>query len=177
MVLQVARALEVAHEHGIVHRNITPRNVLMRASDGLVKLGDLMLAKSLEGSQADVITRPGELVGQLLYMSPEQTSRETIVDHRSDIYNLGAMAYALLTGHPPFEGHSPLEIIMKIQRDPPPMPTKFHLSIPPLFEGVVLQMLAKRPDDRYRTPTHLITDLQRVAKYVGAEELLTTPGA
>ena len=114
-------------------------------------------------------------MGQLQYMSPEQTGRETVVDHRSDIYNLGAMAYALLTGHPPFEGHSPLEIIMKIQRDPPEKPTKFHLSIPPLFEGVVLQMLTKRPDDPYRTPTHLITDLQRVAKYLGAEEMLLSP--
>ena len=167
VALHVARALEAAAEHKIVHRNITPQNIMIRTEDRVVKLGDLMLAKALEGTQAEKITRAGELVGQLEYLSPEETASNSHIDTRSDIYHLGAAVYAVLTGRPPFEGRSPVETIMKIQTEEPEKPTKFHLSIPPMLEGVILRMLAKRPEDRYATPTHLVKDLERVGKFQG----------
>ncbi len=167
MAVHVARAAQVAQQHGIIHRNITPRNILIRSSDRVAKLGDLVLAKAMEGTRQEQITRPGELVGQLEYLSPEQTTGARPPDARSDLYCLGAALYAVLTGRPPFEGRTPVETILKIQTEEPVKPTKYHLSIPPLLEGVVLRMLAKRPDDRPQTAAKLLKDLDKVAKYQG----------
>ncbi|MGE3315526.1 MAG: protein kinase [Planctomycetaceae bacterium] len=167
----IAQALAVANEHKIVHRNITPHNILIRGKDKVTKLGDLMLAKALEGSMAESITRPGELVGELPYMSPEQTTGQTDIDCRSDIYNLGATIYRLVTGRVPFEGRNAAETIRKIQTDEPEKPTRYQLSIHPLFEGVILQMIARNRDLRYATPEALILDLKRVAKFHGMKEL------
>ncbi len=167
----IAKALQVAHEHSIVHRNITPQNILIRKSDKVAKLGDLMLAKALEGSMAESITRPGELVGELPYMSPEQTTGQTDIDGRSDIYNLGATIYRLVTGRVPFEGRNAAETIRKIQHDEPERPTKFQLSVPPLFEGVILQMIARNRDLRFADATALLKDLARVAKFQGMTNL------
>lgn len=167
VAIHVARALELAHEHKIVHRNITPQNILIREQDKTVKLGDLMLAKALEGTQAATITKPGELIGELAYMAPEQTTGDLNADCRSDIYSLGATVYRLVAGRPPVEGRNPAETIVKIQNEEPAKPTKYQLSIPPLFEGVILKMLAKSPGERFQTPTQLIADLDRVARYQG----------
>jgi serine/threonine-protein kinase len=167
IAVQIARALAVAEEHQIVHRNVTPRNILIRESDKVAKLGDLVLVKALEGVHAVQVTKPGELVGELPYMSPEQTTGDGNLDCRSDLYGLGATLYAVLTGRPPLEGRNPAETIFKIQTQKPDRPTKYHLSIPPLFEGLILRLLAKRPEDRYQTATNLLSDLHRVAKYQG----------
>jgi serine/threonine protein kinase len=168
VAIHIARALEYAEQHQVIHRNIKPENILVRSSDKLTKLGDLMLAKALEGTQAEQITRPGELVGDVAYMSPERTRGGTAaVDTRSDIYCLGATVYALLTGRPPFEGGSLPETIMKIRQADPVKPKKFQLSIPDLFEGIVLQMLAKRPEDRFQTAATLLAELERAAKFQG----------
>src|ERR1700736_4497671 len=89
-----------------IHRNLSPHNILVRRIDGLPKLGDLMLAKALEGVLARQITRPGELLGDVRYMSPERTRESAGVDGRSDIYSLGAVVYTVLTGRPPVAGRS-----------------------------------------------------------------------
>jgi serine/threonine protein kinase len=168
VAVHVARALDFAQGHKVIHRNIKPTNIVVQHSDKLAKLGDLMLAKALEGSRAEQITRSGELVGDLAYMAPERTRGATaVVDGRSDIYSLGATAYALLTGRPPFDAGSLPETIMQIRQEEPVSPKKFQLSIPDLFEGTVLKMLAKRPDDRFQTPAELLAELERVAKYQG----------
>jgi serine/threonine protein kinase len=163
----VARALDAAHEQHIIHRNVSPQNILIRKGDNVAKLGDLMLAKALEGVMAKQVTRPGELVGNLAYMSPERTRDDMGIDTRSDIYGLGATVYALLTGRPPFEGTSLVDTISKIRTAEPVKPKKFQLSIPDLFQDIVLKMIAKRPEDRYQTPSELIHDLERVAKFNG----------
>jgi serine/threonine-protein kinase len=163
----IGQALAVAEEHRIVHRNVTPQNILIRASDKVAKLGDLILAKAMEGIHAVQVTRPGELVGELAYMSPEQTAGDKGVDCRSDLYGLGATLYAVLTGRPPLEGRNRADMILKIQTQPPEKPTKYHLAISPMFEGVILRLLAKRPDDRYQTAKDLLADLARVAKFQG----------
>jgi serine/threonine protein kinase len=168
VAVHVARALAYADEHQIIHRNIKPSNILIQHGDKQTKLGDLMLAKALEGTLAEQITRPGELVGDVAYMSPERTRGSAgCVDTRSDIYSLGATVYALLTGRPPFDGGSLPETIMKIRQAEPVKPKQFQLSVPDLFEGTVLKMLAKRPDDRFQTAKALASELERVAKFQG----------
>ena len=160
----VARALEYAHANHIIHRNITPQNVLVTPE--ITKLGDLMLAKAQEGSLAQQITKPGELLGDVRFMSPERTGSSIAeIDGRSDIYSLGALTYNLLAGRPPFEGGNLVETITKIRQAEPVKPKKYQLAIPGLFQDVVMKMLAKRPADRYQTATALLKDLKRVAKF------------
>jgi serine/threonine protein kinase len=169
VAVHIARALDAAYEHKIIHRNITPKNILQRRSDKLTKLGDLMLAKALEGTLARQVTQPGQLIGDVAYMSPERTRSQTEVDGRSDIYGLGATVYALLTGRPPFEGDSLPEVIAKIRQDEPAKPKEYQLGIPELFEDLVLRMLAKRPEDRHQAPRELIKDLMRIGRYQGVD--------
>jgi len=164
----IARALAYAAEHSIIHRNIKPANILVTHADKTAKLGDLMLAKALEGTQAEQITRPGELVGDIAYMSPERTRGTSApIDGRSDIYSLGATIYALLTGRPPFDAGSLAETIQQIRNTDPVPPKKYQLAIPDLFEGAVKKMLAKRPGDRFQDASELQTELERIAKYQG----------
>jgi serine/threonine protein kinase len=126
-----------------------------------------MLAKALEGTQARQVTSPGQLVGDVAYMSPERTRDQATVDHRSDIYGLGATVYALLAGRAPFKANSLAELIRKIRDELPTPPKKYQLSIPDLFQDIVLKMLAKDPDDRFQKPAEFLKELQAVAKYQG----------
>jgi serine/threonine protein kinase len=167
VAVHVARALAYAHEQHIVHRNVTPKNILLDAPTKTVKLGDLIKAKAMEGVLAQQITKPGELVGDLRYMSPERTRGTTTVDVRSDLYGLGATTYALLAGRPPLQGATLVETIAKIRNEEPVKPTKYQLSIPSAFEGIVLKLLAKRPEDRYPGAAELVKELERVGKFNG----------
>jgi serine/threonine-protein kinase len=166
--IHIGRALDFAHRQHIIHRNVAPANILIQNSDKTAKLGDLMLAKALEGAMAQQITRPGEILGEVRYMSPERThGGSTDVDHRSDLYSLGATIFALLTGRPPFSADSLVETILKIRQETPEKPKKFQLSIPDLFEGAVLKLLAKRPDFRFQSAAELVVVLEKVAKFQG----------
>ena len=164
--LHLARALAYLGEHQIVHRNISPQSILFCRPSGIVKLSDLVLAKSLEDQAAAAVTTAGEIVGSLPYCSPEQVSGGTI-DVRSDLYNLGATIYALLTGRPPCEGTDIVQTLHKIRTETPRRPTETHLSVPQLYEGIVLKLLAKRPEDRFKDAAHLVKELQRAAAYLG----------
>jgi serine/threonine protein kinase len=168
VAVHVGRALEYAHGENILHRNVAPQNILMRNSDKVAMLGDLMLAKALEGTLAQQITRPGELVGDVGYMSPERTRGTADVDGRSDLYGLGATVYALMTGRPPFTGGSLPELITKIRSAEPDKPQKYHMAIPALFQGTVMKLLAKRPEERFQTAKDLLTELERVGRFTGA---------
>jgi len=165
VAVHIGRALEEAYRHQVIHRNITPANILIREKDQLAKLGDLMLAKALEGTLARPVTRPGQLVGDIVYMPPERTRVNAPVDCRADIYSLGATLYALLTGRPPFEGDSLPHVIANIRNEQPVKPKTYQLSVSDMFQDVVMQMLAKRPEDRYENPSLLLKDLQRVALF------------
>ncbi len=167
VAVHIGRALDFAHQQQIIHRNVAPANILIRHEDKVAKLGDLMLAKALEGTLAEQITRPGEIVGDVQYMSPERTRGTSDIDGRSDIYSLGATVYALLTGRPPCVGGTLVETITKIRQTAPEKPRKYQMGIPSQFEDVVLKMLEKRPEDRYQTAQALLTDLERVAKFQG----------
>jgi serine/threonine protein kinase len=167
VAVHVGRALDFAHRQQIIHRNVTPMNIIVQASTRMAKLGDLMLAKALEGVLAKQITRPGELLGDLRYMAPERTYGAGNVDGRSDIFGLGATVYALLTGRPPFEGPTPGETLTKLRHGDLVRPKKYQLAIPDLFEGIVLKTLARRPEDRYATADSLVADLDKVARFQG----------
>jgi serine/threonine protein kinase len=166
VAVHVARALQYAHGRSIIHRNVTPSNILLRTADKTAMLGDLMLAKALEGSLAQQVTRPGELVGDIGYMSPERTrGGGSEIDGRSDIYGLGATVYALIAGRPPFTGGTLPELVLKIRNAEPEKPKKYQMAIPDLFQGTVLKMIAKRPEERFQTASDLLTDLDRVGKF------------
>jgi serine/threonine protein kinase len=167
VAVHVGRALSYAHAHQIVHRNVTPRNIMLQATDKVVKLGDLMLAKALDGVLANPITRPGQLVGDVTYMSPERTRGPAHTDGRSDQYGLGATLYALLTGRPPFAGDTLTEIITRIRQTEPVKPRKYQMSIPPAFETAVLKMLAKKPEERYADADQLVADVERIGTAQG----------
>ena len=166
--LQVARALEYAHAHGVVHRNVTPSNILERASDKVVKLGDLMLAKATEGALAQPLTKPGELLGNVDYMSPERVAGGgQPLDGRSDLFGLGATCYALLTGRPPFAGNDLLDTLTRIRTAQPVPPGHFQIGLPAAFEGAVMKLLAKRPEDRFPTAGELVHELERIGRFSG----------
>jgi serine/threonine protein kinase len=167
--LHVGRALDYAHAQGIIHRDIAPANILERAEDKSVKLGDLMLAKALEGALAAPVTKPGDVVGDLNYMSPERTrGAGEPVDGRSDLFSLGATCYALLTGKPPFAGRTLVETITRIRTAEPVAPRTFQIGIPSSFEGAILKLLAKLPEDRYPNAGELVKDLERIGRLTGA---------
>jgi serine/threonine protein kinase len=167
VAVHVGRALEYAHGLAILHRNVTPGNILLRGSDKQVKLGDLLLVKALEGSLAQQLTAPGELLGDLGYMAPERTHGSAEVDARADLYGLGATLYALLTGRPPFTAPSRTELVRAIRTEEPEKPEKFQMSIAAPFRDLVLKLLAKRPDDRCQSATDLLRDLERIGKLTG----------
>lgn len=169
VAVHTARGLEAGFKHQIIHRNITSENILMRTADQVVKLGDTMLAKALEGRMARQITLPGQLVGEMTYMSPEATSDSAVEDARSDIYALGVTCYALLSGRPPFEAHSLPAMVDKIRNETPESPKNYQFSINDQFEGCVMRMLAKRPEDRYQSPTALLKDLNQIAAFANID--------
>ena len=165
VAVDVGLALQKGYEQKVVHRNVTPTNILRRKSDEMCLLGDFMLAKALEGTLAQQVTQPGEILGELAYLAPERTQADAEIDTRSDIYGLGATCYALLTGRPPAAGTSMTDIIQSIRNVDPEPPKKFQLSVDDLFQAVVMKMLAKDPGQRFETPAHLVKELLRVGKF------------
>jgi len=162
--VHITRALDVAYDRQIIHRNLTPTNIIRRTQDKMFKLGDFMLAKALEGKYAKQITQPGQLLGDLHYMPPERTSEDLDVDTRSDIYGLGATCYALLTGKPPASGRNIVDVLKSIRNETPESPKKYSLYMNDDFESVIMKMIQKEPDKRYATPRELLADLERIGK-------------
>jgi eukaryotic-like serine/threonine-protein kinase len=165
--VDIASALQTAYEHKVIHRNVTPVNIIRRFADKTCILGDLMLAKALEGNLAVDVTVRGQIVGNLAYLPPESTGGDTPIDCRSDIYGLGSTMYALLTGRPPFHANTSAELIRQIREAIPARPRTFQLSIQEQFEDIVMRMLEKRPESRYESPARLLAELERIGKYNG----------
>lgn len=169
IVLQIAKALEHAHKHGLVHRDIKPDNILLTRT-AVAKLCDLGLALETGKKQQD----RGKSMGTPSYISPEQALGEGEVDIRSDIYSLGVTFFHMLSGNPPFQGSPAVVMTKHINEE---VPDLLELA-PHLKEGtvqIVEKMLEKDPEDRYQTPTELIEDLDRVLagyppKYAGIED-------
>jgi len=165
MGVQVSRALHEASKHNIVHRNLTPANILRRKGDRSCLVGDLMFAKAFEGSMSYQVTGPGQIIGDLPFLPPESTRAEKLLDTRSDIYSLGATLYALMTGRPPVEEGAMIDMIKAVREDIPIRPKEFQLSVDELFQDVVMKMLSKRPEDRYASASDLLRELHRIGTF------------
>src|SRR3954453_8723042 len=167
----VAAALEFAHRHGVIHRDVKPGNVLLTA-DGGVKVTDFGIARA--ANVEENLTQTGAVMGTATYFSPEQ-AQGTTVDGRSDVYSLGVVLYELVTGRPPFAGDNPVTIAYKHVREDPAAPRSRNPAIPVAFENIILQAMAKDPDDRYQTAEDLRADLLRFRQ--GRQVAATPPAA
>jgi serine/threonine-protein kinase len=162
IVRQTALALEHAHAANIVHRDIKPANLLIRR-DGVVKLADLGLARSLDEAADTGITRAGTTVGTVDYMSPEQARDSKSADARSDIYSLGCTWYHLLTGSPPFNEGGMTNKLRAHAVAALPNPQSVNDAIPDELVAVLHRMMAKKAVDRYQNIRELIDDLDELA--------------
>jgi tetratricopeptide (TPR) repeat protein len=156
--IQAAEALEHAHSLGIVHRDVKPANLIV---DGAGKLWvtDFGLARTATDAG---LTMTGDLLGTLRYMSPEQAlAKHGLVDHRTDVYSLGATLYELLAGRPAVEGQDRQEILKRIADEEPRPPRALDGAVPADLETVVLKALAREPAERYATAQELADDLHR----------------
>jgi len=161
-VAGVADALHAAHAQGIVHRDVKPSNLLL-TDDGTLKLVDFGLAY-LEGVEAS-ITRTGQILGTPHYMSPEQaTAKRVRIDHRTDVYSLGATLYEFLTLRLPFTGDSLHEVCTQIATRDPAQPRRINPRIPRDLETVVQKAMEKDRDRRYQTAEEMAADLRRFSE-------------
>jgi len=156
IVKQAAEGLSHAAQKGIIHRDVTPDNIMID-SDGTARITDLGLAKEASADSTGV-TRTGASLGTPYYMSPEQINSARDVDFRSDIYSLGATMYHLVCGHVPYTG-STFEVMTKHVREPLPDPKKHVPDLPDAFTDVVSKMMAKSPQNRYQSYEQLVEDL------------------
>jgi serine/threonine protein kinase len=160
--VQVAEALDHAHQFGIVHRDIKPGN-LMLDGRGNLWVTDFGLAQVQHGEAH--LTLTGDLVGTLRYMSPEQAlAKRVVIDHRADVYSLGVTLYELLTLRPAFGGEDRQELLRQIAFEEPARPRRRERAIPVELETIILKAMEKRPQDRYATAQALADDLDRWLK-------------
>jgi hypothetical protein len=158
MVAEVADALDYAHQNGVVHRDLKPSNLLLSPA-GRLSLTDFGLARVLEQPG---MTLSGEFVGTPAYMSPEQVAVGRIpLDHRTDIYSLGATLYELLTLEPPHTGNSREQVLAQIVQKEPKPPRRIQKRVPVDLETICLKCLEKDPDRRYQSAGELAEDLRR----------------
>ncbi len=159
VMTQLLPAIECAHARGIIHREITPGNVVL-TPDHIVKLTNFTFAKSAADSG---LTQVGAIVGDVEYMSPEQVRGMAALDARSDIYSLGAVFYALLTGKPPFQGPTQFDVMMaQVDQEPVP-PSQANPNVPAALDPLVLRALAKKPENRYQTAGEFLSHLEMAA--------------
>jgi len=149
---QVCPAIQLAHDRGVVHRDVKPANIVahrFETGEVVYKVIDFGLANLREGAaELQRLTTADAFVGTVAYASPEQLQGESI-DGRADLYSLGAVVFELLTGRPPFEGPTMLAVITKHLCDDPPRPSRLNPALPPWIDEVVLRALAKRREDRW----------------------------
>ena len=158
-MMQAAHGLRAAQRGAIVHRDVKPSNLLLN-NDGFLKIADFGLAKPMEGDVG--ITRDDMVVGSPLYMAPEQ-ARQDRVDHRADMYALGASFHHALTGKPPFEGESPLAVLAQHLSSPPPKVRDRLKSVPRELGEIIDRLLAKSPSERFESYDALLEALDNAS--------------
>lgn len=153
--VQVCQALKHAHDHGVIHRDLKPANLLY-TDDELIKLTDFGIARLFGSSQH---TMEGGVLGTADYMSPEQADSRPITA-RTDLYSLGGVFFALLTGRPPFLGKTVLEVLERLRHEEPPLVRRFAPDVPEEFEQIIGELLRKNPVARVATPQILAKRLK-----------------
>jgi hypothetical protein len=170
LALELARAVAGVHSRGLMHRDISPANVVL-SLDGSPRLVDFALATPLPEIRPE-FTHHGEIVGTLAYLAPEQIGRTARpVDQRADLYGLGATLYELATGGPPFGSGDPLRLTHDHLARVPVPPAQVNRAVPAPLSEIILHLLEKELDDRYQTAEGLVYDLERLS------EARTRPGA
>jgi serine/threonine protein kinase/class 3 adenylate cyclase len=175
ILADVARALEAAHERGIVHRDIKPENILVvrdlgsvskSGDDGFprVKLSDFGLARHVIETESLVLTRDGAVLGTPLYMSPEQCAGDSSIGAAADVYAMGATLFTLLAGRPPFQGELPLIVMAKHRTEPIPDLKRLVPSISDAACSIVNKSLSKLPEQRYASAGEMLGDLERLLR-------------
>ncbi len=168
LALQIAGALGLAHERGVVHRDVKPQNILLTTA-GNAKVGDFGIARA---SSATALSGTSMILGTASYMSPEQAMGE-FVGPASDLYSLGIVLYEMLTGALPYDAETPIGIALKHVNETPRPPRETNPNVPEGLNVVTAKLLAKHPEDRYANTDELIQDLQRVR--AGLPPLATLP--
>ncbi len=160
IVLNVAQALQEAHEMGIIHRDIKPENIMINRR-GLPKLADLGIAKQLTQTDQN-LTMTGFAIGTPSFMSPEQAQGLVDVDTRSDIYSLGATLYRMVVGTLPFNGPTPLSVMHRIATEPPPNPAKVNPALSEATSALICKMMATRRENRFQTIGEVIRQIETI---------------
>src|SRR5262249_3002893 len=158
LVAKLARAVGFAHEHGILHRDLKPGNVLFDSA-GKPYVSDFGLAKWL-ARQSD-LTQTFAVLGTPFYMAPEQAISSHMATANADVYSLGAILYHLLTGHPPFTCETPMEVLHRAENQSAPRPRLTNRSVSPDLETICLKCLEKDPALRYSSASAFADDLDR----------------
>ncbi|GIW71808.1 MAG: hypothetical protein KatS3mg102_1350 [Planctomycetota bacterium] len=157
--IQVARALELAHAEDVIHRDVCPRNILI-SPGGVAKLFDFGAIKSTEG-EGHSLTGLDEIIGELVYSSPEQVRDPRQVDHRTDLYALGATLYHAIGGRPPIEeGENYLETLRRVLSAPPRRLRELEPAVPPSVDELIMKLLSKEPGLRVPTAAELVRRLE-----------------
>lgn len=158
---EVCKALAVAHDAGLVHRDIKPDNIMLQRNE--VKVTDFGLAKQMDGGASEAeITMPGTIIGSPYFMAPE-LAEAVDIDSRTDLYSLGATVYYLITGKYPYEADTPLAVIFKHSREPLIPPHQRDPGVPRDVGELVARLMAKRKEDRPRSAAHVLRELEKLA--------------
>jgi eukaryotic-like serine/threonine-protein kinase len=165
----VVDALAHAHSEGVVHRDIKPDNILMAGNHALVTDFGVSRAVSSATDESD-LTSAGMALGTPAYMSPEQAAADPAIDHRADIYSVGAVGYELLTGRPPFAGLPPQQVLAAHLSRAPEHVSSHRASAPPALAAMVMRCLEKRPADRWQSANDLLSQLEALATPSGGME-------
>ncbi|MDH3718996.1 MAG: serine/threonine-protein kinase, partial [Planctomycetota bacterium] len=166
----VARALQTAHQDGVLHRDLKPQNILVDDKTGRAMVTDFGLAKLQEAGEE--LTRAGDVVGTPSYMAPEQARDAAHVTAAADIYGVGATLYQLLTGRPPFQAATPVETLRQVMDEEPVPPSRLNPAIDRDLETICLKCLHKEPARRYQTAAALAEDFGR---YLRGEPIEARP--